>query len=183
MPDILLLLILAGSAVVAAALFFRAGRGGFRSGDYRAKPLMTRWELTALRHIRDDLPHGYHACPQVRLGDRLEMTARDPRRRQPALVRVASKSVDFAIADSRGRVALVIELHDRSHDRADRCARDRFVHAVLRDCGISVLRVKPGEKIDARSALAEAVKVAGLDRAGRLSARSRRQAQPHQRTA
>ena len=176
MPDMILLLILAGLAVVAAALFFGGGRGAVRAGDYHAKPLMTRWELTALRQIRADLPQGYHACPQVRLGDMLEMTPRDPRRRQAALARVASKSVDFAIADPLGRVALVIELDDRSHDRADRRARDRFVDAVLRDCGIPVLRVRPGETIDVRSTLAGAIAVASPDRAARLSARSVRQA-------
>ena len=167
MPDVMVMLILAALAVESATLFFGGGHGFFHGGDYRAKPLMTRWELTALRQIRADLPLGYHVCPQVRLGDMLDMSACDPRRRQAALARVASKSVDFAIADPLGRVALVIELDDRTHDRADRRARDRFVDAVLGECGIPVLRVRPGEQIDVRSALAGAVEATGLDRAER----------------
>ena len=145
-------------AVGLAALFLFASMGrrgsGLRVVDYRAKPLLTRWEMAALREIRADLPPGFYACPQVRLADLVELVELEPTLRRAALYRVASKSVDFAITDPLGRVALVIELDDRTHLRPDRRERDQLVNAVLRQCGILILRVRPGQRVNVGAALA-----------------------------
>ena len=150
--------IVGGAGFAAVWLFASLGRrgSGFRAADYRAKPLLTGWEMAALREIRADLPLGFHACPQVRLADLVQVTEREPARRRTALNRVASKSVDFAITDPLGRVALVIELDDRTHLRADRRERDQLVNALLRHCGIPVLRVRPGQKVNVGTALGAA---------------------------
>jgi len=67
---------------------------------------------------------------------------------------VSSKSVDFAVIDRAGRVMLVVELDDRTHDRPARRERDRVVDAVLRQCGVPVHRVRPGRRVHAGAVLA-----------------------------
>lgn len=127
--------------------------GGFRAADYGRKPLLTRWELAALGEMRHELPPSLHVCPQVRLADLVSIRPMEAGERLGALNRVASKSVDFAVIDSAGRVLLVVELDDRSHERADRRERDHLVDAVLGECGIPVRRVRPGQAVGALSAL------------------------------
>lgn len=147
--------------VVCVALVRLVGRprvqqGGFRAGDYCAKRLLTAWEVRALAEMKAELPNSYHACPQVRLADLVEITVRDPGLCRAALNRVASKSVDFAIIDGTGRAVLVIELDDRSHDRDDRRLRDQLVNAVLAQCQLPLLRVRPGQPLNVGRHLAAA---------------------------
>ena len=146
------LIALAFGVVAGAALLLgtaRRPRNAFQAGDYQPKPLLSPWELQALAEIRPELPPGYYACPQVRLADLLRVGPRDLSRRQSALNYVGLKSVDFAIIDRSGRVVLVIELDDRSHDRADRRQRDRMVDAVLHRCAIPIERIRPGHRLRA----------------------------------
>jgi len=125
------------------------GRGrSFSAADYQVKPLLSSWERRTLASICAELPRGYYACPQVRLADFIETRVRDPARHRAALNRVAQKSVDFAVVDFAGSVVLVVELDDRSHGRADRARRDQQVNAVLARCGVPLLRVRPGQRVD-----------------------------------
>jgi very-short-patch-repair endonuclease len=126
---------------------------GFRAADYGAKPLLSAWEIAILDELRQDMPAGFYACPQVRLKDMLNVETRDRSQFRASLNRVAAKSVDFAIIDERGRVALVIELDDKSHDRRDRQQRDFEVNAVLGHSGIPLLRVKPRTRVNVRAHL------------------------------
>lgn len=144
-------------ALLCLVLFAGRGRrsGGFNPADYLAKPLLSAWELKALVEIQADLPRGYHVCPQVRLADAVQIVQRDPTLRRAALGRVAQKSVDFAVIDGKGRIALVIELDDRSHDRPDRRRRDEMVDAVLDHCAIPIRRVRPGERVSVCTHLRE----------------------------
>ena len=147
MPWHCLALIVVAFVVVAGAGLLlgspRRPRNAFQVRDYQAKPLLSRWELRALAELRTILPAGYYACPQVRLADLLTVGPRDPSRLQSALNYVGLKSVDFAIIDTSGRVVLVIELDDRSHEQTDRRQRDRMVGCVLDRCGIPLERVRP----------------------------------------
>ena len=150
-------LLLGMVAVICLVLLLggRRRKTGFNPADYRAKPLLSAWEAKALAEIQGDLPRGYYACPQVRLADAVEIMQRDPALRQAALGRVAQKSMDFAIIDGQGRVALVIELDDRSHDRPDRRHRDEMVDAVLEHCAIPIKRIRPGKPVNIRTHLRE----------------------------
>lgn len=127
--------------------------GGFRAADYGRKPLLTRWELAALGEMRHELPASLHICPQVRLADLVAVRPAETGEHRAALNRVASKSVDFAVIDTAGQVLLVVELDDRTHERADRRERDRLVDAVLGQCGVPVRRVRPGQPVGAWAAL------------------------------
>lgn len=67
---------------------------------------------------------------------------------EAALNRAAPKSVNFAIVGHAGGVVLVIELDDRSHDRPDRMRRDQEVRAVLAHCGLPLVRVRLGQRVN-----------------------------------
>jgi len=118
---------------------------------YRRQPVVSPWEHSVLPQLLRQLPPGIHLCPQVRLADLLSITELDPAARRAALNRVASKSVDFVVADiASGEALLVVELDDSSHLRPDRQARDVFVNEVLRGAGIPIARFRPGETVDLR---------------------------------
>jgi hypothetical protein len=127
-----------------------------RRAGYGAKPLLTAWERRALLSLRAQLPTGFYVCPQVRLADMLAIGGGDPWQRQIALRRVASYSVDFAIIElASGRVALLVELDDKTHDWPDRAARDWMVDAALREAGIPIKRFRPADRIEVRQHFAE----------------------------
>lgn len=138
-------------AALSCALIL--GRGHVRLprawSPYAAKPLLTQWERRALLVLRAQVPRGFHVCPQVRLADMLSVAGAGTY--TPALSRVASKSVDFAIVELQtGRVALVVELDDKSHFTWDRRARDRFVAQVLDVSGVPLARFRPTDRLDVR---------------------------------
>ena len=149
--------VLGMAALVCLAVLNGRGRRkpGFDPADYRAKALLSSWEVKALAEIQADLPRGYHVCPQVRLADAVQIVQRDPALRRAALNRVAKKSVDFAIIDGQGRIVLVVELDDRSHDRSDRRGRDELVDAVLGRCAIPIKHIKPGQRVSVCTHLRE----------------------------
>ena len=117
-------------------------------GAISGKPLLSEWERVTLRALRAELPAGFHACPQVRLVDMLSIQGSDRSEGRVTFNRLASKSVDFAVVDGSGRVAVVVELDDRTHGREDRIARDKTVSEALGQAGIPLARFKPGQRVD-----------------------------------
>lgn len=115
-----------------------------------AKPLLSPWEKAVIDSVRMQLPPRHHLCPQVRLLDMLSVQDQDRSRQQTTRNRLGSKSVDFAIIDPDGRVVLVIELHDSSHDRPDRRDRDKLVQTALDQAGIPLATFQPRQPIDLR---------------------------------
>lgn len=121
------------------------------SGKYKQKPLLTPWERRALLALREQIPPGFYVCPQVRLADMLSVGSGADLRTSVALSKITRKSVDFAIIElSSGSVRLVVELDDRTHDRADRKDRDRFVDGALRTAGVPIARFRPNDRLDVR---------------------------------
>lgn len=113
-----------------------------------AKPLLSPWEKAVIDSVRAQLPLRHHLCPQVRLLDMLSVEDEDRSRQQTTRNRLGSKSVDFAIINPEGRVVLVIELHDRSHDQPERRDRDRLVQSALDQAGIPLAIFRPRQPID-----------------------------------
>ncbi len=73
--------------------------------------------------------------------------------------KIRSKHVDYVLLDRETMApVLVIELDDKSHNRADRQARDRFVDAALASAGLPILRVKVSQSYDT-AALREQIAV------------------------
>ncbi len=55
--------------------------------------------------------------------------------------RIASKSIDFVLADPDNcRIKLCIELDDSTHNRQDRIKRDKFINELFKDLEIDLLR-------------------------------------------
>ena len=71
-------------------------------------------------------------CPKVRLGDIFLAQTPDRSAWLRARNRIEQKHVDFLLCDPQSmRPLLAVELNDRSHERADRKKRDRFVLGVF----------------------------------------------------
>ena len=55
--------------------------------------------------------------------------------------RIASKSIDFVLADPNNcRIRLCIELDDSTHKRPERIKRDKFINDLFKELEISLLR-------------------------------------------
>lgn len=83
-------------------------------------------------------------CYKVRLGD-IFTTRRGLAGavRKGAWNRINQKHIDFLLVDSETFAPLAaIELDDDSHEAKDRADRDRFVDAVFKASGVSVLRFR-----------------------------------------
>ena len=85
---------------------------------------------------------------KVRLADLVEVAAGSERWHHWHN-RVTGKHVDFVLCQGAGVVPfLMVELDDRSHGRADRAERDRFVDAALAAAGWPVERVTAAAAYD-----------------------------------
>ncbi len=109
----------------------------FRKKDY----LLTKAERSFYEVTRMAVGDEWIIFAKVRMLDLVSLP-RGTANAQAHRNRVQSKHVDFILCDPRTlSPVLVIELDDRSHERADRQDRDAFVDAVLRAAGLPVLHV------------------------------------------
>ncbi|NPD70346.1 DUF2726 domain-containing protein (plasmid) [Lichenicola cladoniae] len=143
---------------LALAYVARSGRPGtaprnmdalpLPAGTVHAKPLLSGWEKAAIDQLARQLPKTHRLCPQVRLLDMLSVRDGNRARWRTTCNRLGSKSVDFAVIDQAGRVTLVVELNDSSHDRPERRHRDKLVRAALDQAGIPLAVFRPGQPLD-----------------------------------
>ncbi len=90
----------------------------------------------------------YRVFCKVRLGDLLYV-AKGTEERRGYTNRIQMKHVDFVICTSDLlRPVIVVELDDRSHERADRRERDAFVDAALRTAGLPIVHVQARSAYD-----------------------------------
>lgn len=88
-------------------------------------------------------------CPKVRLGDIVYDYTAGNRKWTPAGNRINQKHVDFLLCDRHTmQPLLAIELNDRSHERADRRKRDKFVLNVFDTVGLPLVGVAPRTHYD-----------------------------------
>lgn len=107
-------------------------------------------EANLLRVLRAGAADWALICPKVRLADLVYAPRQEGR--QAAFNRVSRKHLDFVLCDADTlRPALVIELDDRSHERADRRERDAFVDRVLADVGLPLVRLPVQRGYDTRA--------------------------------
>ena len=100
--------------------------------------------------VLQDASGDWVICSMVRIADLLRVRAETPQR-QAWQNRIHAKHVDFVLCDPKTMEAkLAIELDDRSHERPDRIARDRFVNSALAAAELPLLRVKVQDEYDAR---------------------------------
>ena len=141
-----LLAFLALALLGAFALLLRqlggGGPGGHPFPYQRAGALFTPAEAAFLPALAQAAGPEIAVFGKVRLADLIQPRAGLPRPKfLRALNRVTSKHVDFVLVDRDTLQPLAaVELDDRSHLRADRQARDRFVEGALAAAGLPLLR-------------------------------------------
>lgn len=82
---------------------------------------------------------------KVRLADIIEPKVHDSTW-QAHFNKICSKHVDFLLCDTKTYTPkLIIELDDKSHDRADRQERDSFVDQALGQAGIPIIHTRKSE--------------------------------------
>ncbi len=136
-----LLLLVVAAGVLVVGILARAGRPDL---PYVAAPtLLTAAERNFFLVLRQAVAADFQLFAKVRLGDIIQVqNGVQGKRRFAAFGRIASKHADFVLCDPRSfATTLVIELDDRSHDRADRRERDQFFDAALKVAAVPVLRV------------------------------------------
>ncbi len=148
-----LLILLAVVAVVVVVLvllkmFFAKPEkvAGYKSRER----VLTPAERSFFGALEMLLSSQYRAFPKIRLADLIAPASGTDRSGfQSALNRIAAKHADFTICRESDLAILgVVELDDRSHDRADRQARDRFLEQALQSAGIPLLRIKAARGYD-----------------------------------
>ncbi len=133
----LVLLVVAAFVLLA---FAAAQKNKRTAARYALRPsLLTPAEMAFAQVLTKARPAGSYIAPKVRLADIFDA----PRGDRAAFARIAQKHVDFLLIDEEsGRPLAGIELDDRSHQRADRRARDEAVNGIFAAAGLPLLHVK-----------------------------------------
>lgn len=55
--------------------------------------------------------------------------------------KIKSKHIDFVLIDNNGKIKLLIELDDKSHENYERKERDKFLNEIFANLNINLLRI------------------------------------------
>lgn len=55
--------------------------------------------------------------------------------------KIKAKHIDFVLIDNNGKIKLLIELDDKSHENYDRQQRDKFLNEIFESLNINLLRI------------------------------------------
>ena len=109
---------------------------------YKPCQLLTKHELQEYFKLKQYADaRGWLICPKVRLRDLIE-PKRGTGKKQTLINKIQSKHVDFVLVDQSMNVIGVLELDDKTHDRADRKERDGFVREALEGAGITMIQTR-----------------------------------------
>lgn len=110
--------------------------------SYQARQLLTKRELQEYLKLKQYADaRGWMICPKVRLWDLIE-PKRGAAKRQTLINKIQAKHVDFVLVDQSMNLIGVLELDDKTHDRADRQQRDGFVREALEGAGITMIQTR-----------------------------------------
>lgn len=107
---------------------------------YQAKWMFTYNEKAAykvIKRIADE--NGLIVFAKVRLLDIIEPIKNHPQYKT-YFYKIQAKHVDFVLCNNKLVAKYIIEIDDRSHNNADRKARDSFVDTILEATGYKVIR-------------------------------------------
>ena len=91
--------------------------------------------------LEQAVPQGHVVVPEVGMASLFDVKAREGR--QSAFNRIAQKRIDYVVCERHFmRPVCAIELDDKSHQRADRQARDVFVDEMFRATRLPLLRIR-----------------------------------------
>lgn len=103
---------------------------------------LSRAELGFFQALQTTVRGEANVCAKVSLGDLFFGESGDTEQNRVLRNRINRKHVDFLLCDPQTMTPLCgVELDDRSHDRADRVERDRFVDQVFEAAGLPLVRV------------------------------------------
>lgn len=109
--------------------------------NYKTRKLLSPAERSFYGVLKQAVNGEHEIFTKVRLADLLEPTT--SKNRQASLNRIISKHIDFIICDMNTLEAkLAIELDDKSHERADRLQRDKFVKEICEEAGLKIINIK-----------------------------------------
>ncbi len=97
-------------------------------------------EISFYHVLRTALDGAGVICPKVSLAELFFVT--EKKDYQSYFNRIDRKRVDFVVCDAKTmKPWYAVELDDKSHQRADRQERDRFVETLFTRAGVKLLRV------------------------------------------
>lgn len=107
----------------------------------RRGPLLTQGEAAFYRVLRLAIGRRVHVAFKARLADLITCSERAWEEGFGHMI--ARHHIDFVLCDYRTTEILVaIELDDRSHEKASRRRRDRFLNQALSAAGIPLVRIQ-----------------------------------------
>ena len=139
----LLILVIAGVVIVTFAILNGLPKRQLSRLKVRPKPLMTPAERRVCLMIERAMP-GARVHSQVSMGAIMN-PAKGLSKSEwwTTFNKFSSKRVDFVVEDPHsGRIILLVELDDRSHDRRSDTDRD----ALTRHAGYTTVRLPAGER-------------------------------------
>ena len=109
---------------------------------YRKKELLTKHELSFYKKLRPLAnKYGFVVISKIRLADLVEVDTDKTKEFAKYFAKIKAKHIDFGLVRPENmEVAYLIELDDKSHNRADRIERDEFVNALCRKTGYTLIR-------------------------------------------
>jgi hypothetical protein len=133
-----------------AAMLKRTLAGPGALPYFSREHLLSQGELAFYHALRRAVPQHLMICPKVRLADVIHCSGEAWK--QGFGGRISQKHLDFVIADAASTaILLAIELDDRTHQRADRQARDEFLERALSAAKVPLVRVACAPTYDARA--------------------------------
>ena len=140
LPWIVFLFLLAAALQVVAVLQ-KKKRAGKKANQFeRAGPLMSAGELKFFRALEAAVGENFRLFSKVRLGDVVRpISGTDRSTWYSAFGVIKSKHVDFVACDPNDMaIQFVVELDDKSHQKANRVERDMKVDDALAQAGIPI---------------------------------------------
>lgn len=143
----ILVLIVIGIIILALKrlLHLLSGR---KAGELRTvesvvrRQILTANETAFFRSLQMAVGKHYLIFPQLSLQCILEGHAQNVSSQVSFTNQIDRKRVDFVLVEPQDlRVHMAIEVDDRSHEAEDRRLRDGFVSSVLRQAGITLVRI------------------------------------------
>jgi len=118
----------------------------FQATYSRRRYLLSIAELRLAHSLMAVMPRGLLLMWKVRLADVVKCRFEN----RIALRQISQKHLDFVIVGHSSSILGAIELDDRSHLRANRASRDRFVNSLLASLRIRLVRLPVRQSYDER---------------------------------
>ncbi|WP_145143028.1 DUF2726 domain-containing protein [Pseudomonas duriflava] len=140
--------------------------------------LFTPAERNFLRVLDSAVDDDYRVFGKVRIADVASVTdMRDQKRWYRAFNKISAKHFDYVLCDPEDlSFVAVIELDDKSHERADRQERDVFVEGVCKAINLPLIRIPARatySTTEVRSEILDALRERGASRPRRKKASQR----------